>query len=253
MIVTGQPFEIECRRPILAVRFPRPQRMLSWSVLRPGFTVAPSVAWLEVADADLPVGRDPIDLLRRRLAEVDLDDAIGLMTACDVRSYRMSAETVEDVTATVVTTVGLGNGEFVGHRRLTAPSFAPPPRGTINTLVHVSVPLAESAMVETIAIAAQARTVAVLEATLRRGGDIVTGTGSDCIVVASPPGDGLRYAGLHTAVGEAVGAAVAEVTRGAISCWFRDTSRTARATKTIDEAPPLPRLIRARGAGRAMR
>lgn len=222
MTTPAPAFVLECRRPILAVRFCEPQRMLSWSILRPGFTLASAVAWLEVADADLPIGRDPIALLKQRFAEVDLDAAVGLMTACDVRTFRVVARTVDAVTATVVTTAGLGNGEFVGRRRLTAPSFAPPPPATINTLVHVSAPLTDAALVETIAIAAQARTVAVLEATLRRGGDVVTGTGSDCIVVATPPGDGLGYAGLHTAVGEAVGAAVIAATRDAIASGFGD-------------------------------
>lgn len=252
MIATDLPFEIECRRPILAVRFGAAQRMLSWSISRPGFTTAPSVAWLEVGDADMPLDGDPIALLNRRLAEVDLGAAVGLMTACDVRGYRLVSETIEGVTATVVTTAGLGNGEFVGHRRLTAPSFAPPPRGTINTLVHVSAPLADAALVETIAIAAQARTVAVLEATLRRGGDVVTGTGSDCIVVATPSGGTVGYAGLHTAVGEAVGAAVTAATRGAVSCWFRDVARAARGTRSAEEATPL-RSVRARTGGRGLR
>jgi adenosylcobinamide amidohydrolase len=233
----ASPFEIECRRPILALRFAEPQRMLSWSISRPGFATAPSVAWFEVTDADLPIDCDPVKILTDRLARENLADAVGLMTACDVRAYRAYGETVDGVTATVVTTVGLGNGEFVGRRRFAPRPDGAPHAGTINTFVHVSVPLCDEALVEMIAIAAQARTVAVLETTLRRGSEVVTGTGSDCIVVASPPGGTVRYAGLHTAVGEAVGAAVMQVTRGAASRWFQDVWRPTGSNESSRPSP----------------
>ncbi len=237
---TVSPFEIECRRPILALRFPEPQRMLSWSISRPGFATAPSVAWFEVRDADLPIDCDPVQILTDRLARENLGESVGLMTACDVRAHRVYRETVEGVTATVVTTVGLGNGEFVGRRRFAPRPDGSPHPGTINTFVHVSVPLCDEALVETIAIAAQARTVAVLETTLRRGGEVVTGTGSDCIVVAAPPGGTVRYAGLHTAVGEAVGSAVMQVTRGAVSRWFQDVWRPNGGHESSRPAPVRP-------------
>lgn len=229
--------DVECRRPILAVRFKEPQRLLSWSITRPGFVVSDAVAWLEVRDRDLPLGVDPRTLLETQLRRVGLGHAVGLMTACDVRSRRMLAVTVDDVTATVVTTVGFGNGEFVGRRRLALAPFAPPPPETINTLVHVSCPLRDEALVETVSIAAQARTLAVLEATLRRGGEVLTGTGSDCIVVACPPGGEMPHAGLHTAIGEAVGSAVLEATRGAATCWMAEMNKSRRvegATRSHD-------------------
>lgn len=221
----GLAFSIDLDRPVLLLRFAGPQRMLSWSISRPGFTEASSVAWLEVSDADLPVDRDPLAVLGDALARKGAGDAVGLMTACDVGTYHVCAETVEGVTAAVVTTVGLGNGEFVGRRRFSPrPDGAPHP-GTINTLVHVSQPLADAALVETIAIVAEARTAAILRAMRQCGRPAVTGTGSDCIVVASPPGGEIRYAGLHTAVGEAVGAAVMRATETAAVQWVEDDAR----------------------------
>jgi adenosylcobinamide amidohydrolase len=241
------PFAIDCRRPILALRFAEPQRMLSWSITRPGFATAPSVAWLEVGDADLPIGRDPVEMLEGRLAEADLAEAVGLMTACDVRAHRILQETIDGVTATVVTTVGLGNGEFVGRRHCAPRPDGIPHPGTINTFVHVSAPLADEALVETITIAAEARTVAVLETTFRRGTEMITGTGSDCMVIAAPLGGGVHYAGLHTAVGEAVGSAVMQVTRGAASRWFREMNRLTRGgTAGGAEYARAARLLRPR-------
>jgi len=231
------PFAIALHRPILALRFAEPRQMLSWSISRPGFTVAKAVAWLEVKDADLPVGRDPVVVLGDALAREGLTDAVGLMTACDVGAYHTCRTTIEGVEAIVVTTVGLGNGEFVGRRRFTSSSLGAPKPGTINTFVHVSLPLSDGALVETIAIAAQARTVAILQTTQDGDREAVTGTGSDCIVVAAPLGGSVHYAGLHTAVGEAVGASVMGATRAAAVRWIDDTARRIAKDRSPADAP----------------
>ena len=68
--------------------------------------------------------------------------------------------------------------------------------------------LSEAALVETISIATQARTVALLDLGHLSGGHVVSGTGTDCIVAAAPArGEAERFAGLHTPIGEAVGRA----------------------------------------------
>ena len=95
--------------------------------------------------------------------------------------------------------------------------------GTVNILCHVSRPLTDAALLEAASIVAQARTVAILQADYRRAGQAlaVTGTGTDCIVMAAPHGpspDG--FAGMHTAVGEAVGACVLEATTAALTAWI---------------------------------
>jgi adenosylcobinamide amidohydrolase len=70
----------------------------------------------------------------------------------------------------------------------------------------------------------------VIEACVSRGGVQVTGTGTDCIVVAAPQtGDPANFAGLHTAIGEAVGAAVYRVIRDGIAVWREDFFGLKRA------------------------
>jgi adenosylcobinamide amidohydrolase len=56
-----------------------------------------------------------------------------------------------------------------------------------------------------------------------RTGLPASGTGTDCIVIASPraPG-GVPYAGKHTAIGHAIGAAVLEATRRGVERSRRD-------------------------------
>jgi adenosylcobinamide amidohydrolase len=218
------PFALRCAPPFLAARFFVPQRTLGWSLLHPGFAVVRDVVWLQVRNADL-TGVDPLELLRRKIAEHGLPDALAFMTARDVRRHHLSLRRVEDAQATCLTTAGLSNAERVGSRR-----GARPPAGTINTLVHVSQPLTEGAMIETISIVAEARTAAIIETMRVEGAPTPTGTGTDCIVVACPcDGEPTPWAGLHTAIGEAVGGAVYAATREALELWREDSPEGARS------------------------
>jgi adenosylcobinamide amidohydrolase len=212
-------FALSCRAPFLVASFDAPQTMLSWSLTKPGFQVAREVAWLEVRNADLPPGADPLSWIGRRFSDAGLADAVTLVTSRTITRHHLAHATVEGCTATCLATVGLSNGERVGQRSA-VPVRVP---GTINILIHVSQALSEAAMIETISIATQARTLAVIEAFVPRGGVQVTGTGTDCIVVAAPQeGDAANFAGLHTAIGEAVGKAVYQVMRDGIAVWRDD-------------------------------
>ena len=53
-------------------------------------------------------------------------------------------------------------------------------------------------------------------------GVAITGTGTDCIVVAAPRGGSVRFAGMHTPVGEAIGAAVYKAMGDGIATWLQD-------------------------------
>jgi len=208
-------FRFECTQPWLVARFAAPQRMLSWSLNRPGFVDADRVAWLEVRDADLPLGRDPRALLETRLAAAGHAGAVGLMTARDVRRHACVAATVEDVVATALATVGLTNGvAFARDGWVVAPGAAAPV-GTINLLVALSCRIADAALIEAVAIAATARTAALLAA-----GGVIAATGTDCIVLACPlAGPAAPHAGLHTAVGRALAAAVHGAIAAARAEW----------------------------------
>jgi adenosylcobinamide amidohydrolase len=218
------PFHVTFDRPFLVAAFEEPQAMLSWAMTKPGFRTGRTVAWLQVRNADLPPTVDPFAFLDRRMEEAGLVDAIALMTSRDVRHHHFAQAEVEGITATCLATVGLSNGGRVGVPRSAMPSRI----GTINVLVHVSSTLSEAALVETISIATQARTVALLDLGHLSDGHVVSGTGTDCIVAAAPArGEAERFAGLHTPIGEAVGRAVgAAITEGG-RLWCRDWNASA--------------------------
>jgi adenosylcobinamide amidohydrolase len=214
---------------LLVVPLGAPHDVLSWAIVGGGRRVASDVVWREVVRGELGPEVDPVALpaalLRRALAEAKLPDAVGLLTARDVRSFD-TAEAVDagdaGLSARCVATVGLANALAAGDP---PGPFAP---GTINLVVAVSVPLTEEALLEALALAAEARTAAMLEVRLPSplSGRPASGTGTDCIVVAAPVARPsvarFAYAGKHTRVGSLLGAAVRDAVARGIARWLEE-------------------------------
>ncbi len=153
------PFELNCAPPLLVIRFKTPQKILGWSLTKPGFASTREIVWFEVRDGDLPLHVDPVAFLKQKLSASGFDDAAAFMTSREIRRHHVAQSRVGGVVATCVATVGLSNGERVGARRRPGPAAI----GTINMLVHVSRPLSAGAFVEAISIATEARTAAILD------------------------------------------------------------------------------------------
>jgi adenosylcobinamide amidohydrolase len=205
----------------LIARFATPHRLASWAIIGGGLRRAATVAWLRVTDRDLRPPVDERDFLRDRLAARGLAGATGLMTSCDLDRYVDVAATWGDRTARCIVTVGLGNALRAGDPPGSAGHIGPRV-GTINLLCALDAPLADDALLEALALAAEARALAVREAAVpsQRTGQPSTGTGTDCIVIAVPdaPG-GARYAGKHTTAGHLIGAAVHDAVARGVTAW----------------------------------
>lgn len=161
---------------------------------------------------------DPLAHLAERLAAAGCSHAVGLMTSRNLDNVHTATHTAGDVRADAVATVGLSNALRIGD----PPGFAPP-AGTINILVRTSVGLTVSALVEAIAMVAEARTAAVREAgwPSSRSGAPSTGTGTDCIVVAAPlQVPEALWCGKHTDAGSAIGAAALAAVADGVSRWL---------------------------------
>ena len=200
----------------LVVDLGGPHEVLSWAVVGGGRRRARAVAWREVREEELRPPVDPERLLRDGLAELRVPDAVGLLTSRLLDAHVEVERAAAGLRARCVATVGLGNALRVGD-----PPGPGRRAGTINLLCQLSAPLSENALLEVLSLAVEARTLAVLEADVpsRRTGLPATGTGTDCVVVAAPAGPGLRYAGMHTAAGHLVGAAVHAAVAGAAAAW----------------------------------
>ena len=198
----------------LIVRWSAPHDVVSWAITGGGARKTSVVAWHRISEAEL---RPPVDarrLLEERLRAAGAAGAVGLLTSRRLDAYVDVTRAHGPVQARCVATVGLGNALRAGD-----PPGPAARLGTINLLCRVSVPLGFEALLEALALASEARALAVREAhvTSTVSGAPASGTGTDCIVVAAPAGSrGLRYAGKHTVAGHVIGNAVhAAIAQGA--------------------------------------
>jgi len=212
---------VRCDR-LLVVHLGSPHRVLSWAVSGGGLGSAETVAWLQVTDDELRPPVDPGRLLDERLARAELPGAVGLMTSATLDGYTESVCDAEGARVRCVATVGLDNALRAGDPPGPWSGDAPH-AGTINVLCQLSFAVHDHALVETLALVAEARTLAVLEEGVRsrRSGSPATGTGTDCIVVAAPSGTPrARWAGKHTLLGHLVGTAVDDAVRAGVRGWI---------------------------------
>lgn len=194
---------VQLERPWLVFDLTAPKRVLSWTLNRPGFVIASRILWREVRNADLPVELDVKHWFEAELAQRGEARTPAFLTSRDIGRYCLSDHATGGATARAVATVGLSNAERVGFRR--APmQFT---TGTVNIAVELDTALSDAGLLEAMSIAVQARTAAIIDADIPLPTGPATGTGTDCVAVAAPPGDA-DFAGLHTEVGEAVGRAV---------------------------------------------
>ena len=224
----GDVLALSCSPGWLVARFATEHSTASWAIVGGGLRTAWAVAWMQVREAELPPTVDARVLLGDRLAAAGLHGAVGLMTTRDLASFVDATARHGELSARCIATVGLGNALRAGD---------PPGRsipGTINLLCRVSVALSPEAQLEALALAAEARTLAVREAGVpsTRSGLPASGTGTDCIVIAAPrTDDAAGYAGKHTAIGHVIGAAVLEATRRGIERNQRDHACAREAVR----------------------
>src|SRR3954467_14201907 len=103
---------------LLVVPLGAPHDVLSWAIVGGGRRVATDVVWREVVRGELGPEIDPAALLRRALADAGLPDAVGLLTARDVRTFDVAEAAEPDgggaLRARCVATVGLANALAAG-------------------------------------------------------------------------------------------------------------------------------------------
>jgi adenosylcobinamide amidohydrolase len=192
---------VSLREPWLLFDLGGPHQIAGWPVVGPAWGMASSIAWLQVKDSDLPAGLSPEGYFRSRALADGISAEIGLMTAAEIA--RHACEQAGDVT--VLATAGLSNGESVQPAKV-RPGEAWH-AGTINIALQIKTPLSQGAMLEALSIVAQARTAAIMDLNLTLpDGRRLTGTGTDCIIVAAPEGpQPQNHCGLHTSLGRLIG------------------------------------------------
>lgn len=208
---------VTLERPWLTFDLGARMQVLSWAINRPGFVMADRIIWREVCNADLPRDLDVVEWFNAELEARQAQDAVAFLTSRDVAFFHDKTVRIGETEVRCVATVGLSNAERIGHRE----DRSTMDWGTINVAMCVNEALSQTALIEMVSIATQARTAAVMAAGVRVSSGVATGTGTDCVAVAAPHGT-VDYVGLHTQIGEAVGAAVYEATSEGAMQWKAD-------------------------------
>jgi adenosylcobinamide amidohydrolase len=192
-------------------------QVLSWAPLRGGLVRASVIVNHQIAVGDRLATEHPRSYLQRLVRRLRLDSgaAVAMMTGVEMRKAVYTAARRGDLVVGAWCTAGCSNALRIGEPA-TAGEIRP---GTINLALAINQPLSAPAMAEALAMATEARVAAVLEAGIAsaRSGRPATGTGTDCIAVASPVrGPAHVYCGKHTVLGELIGRAAIRGCRSAL-------------------------------------
>ena len=196
----------------LVVRFPRVFGCLSWAPWNGGETSASAVVNRQV-DSHVSCSSNTIhEDFRRLFKEVSLlpEETIGLMTAADVSAYQDCFLSSSGAWVHAVATVGLSNARSVLDDADVELGYRCGSTGTVNLVVATNALPTTSGRLESIHIAAAAKTAAfrdtqVMSIKSDRRADL---TGTDCLVVGASGEIEEDHCGLHTILGEMIGRAV---------------------------------------------
>ncbi|MBC9247944.1 adenosylcobinamide amidohydrolase [Paracoccus sp. 11-3] len=191
----------------------RPMQVLSFAPYRPGFRTADRVLIRYVRNADLGPKVDALGWLAAQIHHEGWPTDVAMLTSRELQHYRSASQGL----AHCVATVGLGNAERIGQRRVVqATSY-----GTINIILRLQAGLSQTAMLEAMTLMAEARTAAIMDAGLKLPLGAATGTGTDCLALACDPGDQL-FVGKHTDLGQMIGGAVYDAVSAGAQRWILD-------------------------------
>jgi adenosylcobinamide amidohydrolase len=205
----------------LEIEFGKTQSVLSWAVVGGGWTHAKRIIWHQIRNDELGIAIDERAFLHNRLKDRGKEKStVGFLTSAALIDYSECWVKSANHWVWCIATVGLSNALQIGD-----PPLRMKPYGTINILLQVSEPLDTFASIEAVSLVAEARTFAVLEERVpsRISGLAATGTGTDCIAVASPlhkSGEfSHTYAGKHTSIGSLIGQATYEAVGEGVRKW----------------------------------
>ncbi len=165
---------------------------------------------------------DPAEMMRQALNGwgYDPQTTVGLQTAAHLTHASFAEEEGDECRLFVCASAGTGNAARAGVLRETFSAYEP---GTVNIILLIDGQMTESAMVNAIISATEAKSAAFADLDIRdhSHGCTATGTSTDAVLVAVSQSEGYgrvhRYAGVATTIGNAIGrlvyAAVHEAVR----------------------------------------
>ena len=234
----------------LVILSKRSLKVLSSAVLNGGLTKANAIININVSEhRDEEIHKNPEDILKRAVAELDLDSekVVGIMTAADVRKVEAVDKRQQGITLSTFVTAGVDVSATAGETTVSKQnSLNISKAGTINIILIIDGNLTESCMVDAVKTVTEAKTVALRELDLRSffSGDLASGTVTDTVVVAcTKRGKPLEYAGTATVLGELIGRSVRESVKKVIQKQGKMMANRSLIQRLGERGIPLAKAI----------
>ena len=217
MIVNNR-FELKQTSDHICVSFSTEHPVLSSAVFNGGACAASNILIMKVAknfEGLKQVEENPENTLAEYCRQLHLrGTTVAMMTAASMDSFRLVSRSSQGVEISAMVTAGISNARCAGDRAdwRTIQTDANP-AGTINIIILTNAMMSQAAMVESVMLATEAKTVAMRELGVKSplSGTIATGTGTDAIAVANGAGpETICYCGKHVLFGEMLASAVIE-------------------------------------------
>jgi len=217
-MIRNNRFELKQTSDHICVGFSRQHPVLSSAVFNGGDCTASNILIMKVAEnfeGTKQIVENPGNTLAEYCRQLQLSGTtVGMMTSASMDSFRLVSRLSQGVEITAMATAGISNARCAGDR---ADWRALPTNtnqtGTINIIILTNATMSHAAMVESVMLATEAKTVAMHRLGVKSpvSGAIATGTGTDAIAVANGFGpETIRYCGKHVLFGEMLASAVIE-------------------------------------------
>jgi adenosylcobinamide amidohydrolase len=211
-------FEVKQTPAHIWVGFNTDHPVLSSAVYNGGACAASNILIMKVAnnfEGTKEFAQNPEITLAQYCRQLRLDGTtVGMMTSASMDSFRRVPRMSQGVEITAIVTAGISNaccaGDWAGWRKFQTDAN---PRGTINIIILTNAMMSQAALVESVMLAAEAKTVAMRKLGVKSlvSGAIATGTGTDAIAVVNGFGpETIHYCGKHVLFGEMLASAVIE-------------------------------------------
>ncbi|MZH02133.1 MAG: adenosylcobinamide amidohydrolase [Nitrospinae bacterium] len=201
-------FNIELREQTLVVNLPDAFQVLSWAPFNPGQVQTQCIFNHQLSGNTKNNFSEIFQDLRENLGLPE--NAVGMLTAADVEQYSTHYFQSGSLWVQAVCTVGLDNTRTAGDEADVENSCELEQHGTINIVLATNALPDLSGQLEAIQVVTMAKTRALMEMGVKssKSGTPATGTGTDCIVLASSGEVKQNYCGMHTRIGQLIGQTV---------------------------------------------
>jgi len=218
-------FELKQTPAHIWVGFSTEHPVLSSAVFNGGTCAASNILILKVAknfEGTKQIVQAPENTLAEYCKQLRLSGTtVGMMTSASMDSFRQVSRLAQGVEISAMVTAGISNaccaGDQADWRTFQVDDN---PTGTINIIIITNAMLSDAAMVESVMIVTEAKTVAMRQLGVKStvSGVIATGTGTDAIAVVNGFGpETIHYCGKHVLFGEMLASAVIEAITGSLS------------------------------------